>query len=304
MRTRDSLHALRRANPRADSGFVASVDAVGDAVRAQLATADVDAPARHRVLRISAAGASLAAVAVAVFLTLGALGDGTAVEDATAAVKNAARVTATSAERSGTAVVRITHDGELWAGSTIRWHGGDLTVMSDAPRRLGRPGSQMRLVDGMLYGVEDGEWVILGSPASIDPDSGTTPAEYLAATRADVGGATLRRLAAAVTGLTVSRLGDDSTVYRGKVPAGLVAREASFKGDQPIRVFPFGYVAHDQAADPSARLAIAITVGDGDVIYAIDVSWGTWRYTVTYSELGATAPIVAPANARPLRPGR
>jgi hypothetical protein len=48
----------------------------------------------------------------------------------------------------------------------------------------------MRLVDGTLYGIDDqGDgWVVLGDPASIDPDTGTTPDEYLAAVRQDITG--------------------------------------------------------------------------------------------------------------------
>ena len=214
-------------------------------------------------------------------------------------VRKAATVTAAAAERSGTAVVRITHDGELWAGSTIRWNGGDLGVRSDAPKRGGRPGSQSLLVGGTLYGIEFGRWVKLGSPANIDPDSGTTPAETLAAVREDVGGVTLRRFAGGLRGLSGSRQ-DGSTVYRGSVAAGLVARETGFKDGEAIRVFPFGYVAHGEAANPTALLAAALTLGADGVVREIALSWGRWTYTVTYSRLGATAPPAAPENARDL----
>jgi hypothetical protein len=105
-----------------------------------------------------------------------------------------------------------------------------------------------------------GGWVELGNPASIDPDSGTTPAEHLAAVREDIGGVTLRRVTRAMTGLTASRGADGSTVYRGTVASGLIAREFGFKEGQAIRVLPFGYVAHDEAADPNAPLDVAVTV--------------------------------------------
>jgi hypothetical protein len=143
-----------------------------------------------------------------------------------------------------------------------------------------------------------------GPPDSIDPDSGTTPSEYLTATREDVGGVTLRRIIDGITGLTRSRLADGAVVYEGTVPAGLVARETAFKEGQRIRVLPFGYVAHDEAADPSAPLDVAVTVGGDGVVREIAVSWGAataWRYVVSYSALGATAGIAAPANARDLR---
>jgi hypothetical protein len=266
-------------------------------------------PARdHGARRTAALRAALvaaAAVAVGALVTLASPGGGpTTVENAVAAVKRAAQVTAATADRSGTAAVRITHNGELWAGKTIRWHGQDLSVSGSDPRRGRRPGAEFLLVDGTMYGIEDGEWVAMGSPESIDPDSGTTPGELLAAVREDVGGATLRRLTDGMTGLTAERLGGGSTVYRGRVAAGLIARESGFKEGQAIRVFPFGYVAHDQAADPAAALDAAVSVGADGIIREVAVTWGTnasaWRYTVAYSRLGQTAAPVAPANARDL----
>jgi hypothetical protein len=220
-------------------------------------------------------------------------------------VKQAATLTAAAAEHSGTAVVRITHGGELWAGITIAWNGDDLALSRGHPSRSERVGDEFRLVHGMMYGLdEDGGWVELGDPSSIDPGSGTTPAEYLAAVQEDVGGVTLRRITDGVTGLTTQRLEDGSSIYSGTVAAGLVARESGFKEGQAIRVFPFGYVAHDEAADPASPLDVAVTVGADGVVRRIEVTWGAspsaWSYTVTYSQLGATPGPVAPENARPL----
>jgi hypothetical protein len=132
MNASESLQALRRANPRAKAGFTESVEAAADAVRTQLVTTTADlasvgapGPRRHvdprrRLARAATLGVSLpAAVAMAVVLTVGSPGPGVAT--AAAAVKQAATVTAAAAERSGTAVVRITHNGQIWAGTTIRW---------------------------------------------------------------------------------------------------------------------------------------------------------------------------------------
>jgi hypothetical protein len=318
MTVSESLQALRRANPRAQERFAQSVEAAADAVRARIVTAGEPhalrvrtrpSYRRRRIVGISAAGASLAAAAAAVaFLAVASPGRGPGVENAVAAVKRAVTLTAASAERSGTAVVRITHNGEVWAGRTIRWHGEDLTLSGGVPRRLGpRAGSELLVVDGMMYGIDpgDGRWVVMGSPESIDPGSGTTPDEYLAAVRGDVGGATLRRIAGGVSGLTTSRLGDGSTAYSGTVAAGLIAKESGFKEGQPIRVFPFGYVAHDEAANPAAPLDVVVTIGAQGIVRKIAVTWGTsasaWTYTVTYSKLGETSAPVAPENPRPLR---
>jgi len=67
-----------------------------------------------------------------------------------------------------------------------------------------------------------------------------------------------------------------------------------------IRVFPFGYVAHDKAVDPAAPLAATVTVGAGGVVRELALSWGPWTYTVAYSRLGTTRALAAPANARSL----
>jgi hypothetical protein len=113
----------------------------------------------------------------------------------------------------------------------------------------GRAGSEFLLVDGMMYGIEDGEWVALGSPESIDPGSGTIPGELLAAVREDGGGATLRRLTDGMTGLTAAHPGGGSTVYHGTVAAGLIARNSGFKGGKRFGCFP-------SATSPTTRLLI------------------------------------------------
>ena len=305
----DGLQALRRANPRSQPDFGAAVEGCAEAVRSRMGVVDVGCeapPSRaRRGVRLSLLGAPLVAVAAAVALVFGPPGTGRGFESAAAAVHRAASQTAASAQLSGTAVVRVTRAGELWAGVTIRWHGDDLSLSRGTPQRSGRAGTQFLLVGGTMYGVEDGVWVELGSPDSIDPDSGTTPAEYLAAVREDVGGATLRRITTGMTALTLRQLDDGSTIYGGNVLAGLIARETGVKEGEAIRVLPFGYVAHDEAADPSARLRAEVTTGPDDVVRGIRVSWGEpssqWSFSVDYSDLGATPALVAPSKARPLR---
>jgi hypothetical protein len=316
MRTPESLQALRRANPRGKAGFAESVEAAADTLHARMVTTagDAGAPAprsgrsrqRRRLVRVSTAAVSLMAAAsvAAAFLTVSSPG----VPSAAAAVRKAATVTAASAERSGTAVVRITHGGKLWAGTTVRWHDRDVEISRGYPRRPG-PGSKLLVVDGIMYGYGDepdrAGWVKLGSPKNIDPGSGTTPDEYLAAVREDVGGATLRRISDGMTGLTTRHLRDGSTVYSGTVAAGLIARKTGFKEGQAIRVLPFGFVAHDEAANPTNPLHASVTVGADGIFRQITVTWGTgasaWNYTVAYSRLGTTPALVAPKHARSLR---
>jgi hypothetical protein len=258
----------------------------------------------RRRLGITAAGVALAAsAAVVAFLTVGSSGVTPGVENAAAAIRKAVSLTAASAEQSGTADVRITHDGQLWAGKVIRWNGDD-AELNDSTKHP-ESGYPLLVVNGIMYGHDpDHEgWVEIGPTSSIDPGTGTSPTEQLDAIREDVGGTTLRRMVAAMTaaGLTTATQSDGSTVYRGKVAAGQIARETGFKEGQAIRVFPFGYVAHDAAADPASLLDTAVTVGADGAIRKFAVTWGTWTYTVTYSDLGSTPPLIAPANAKSLR---
>ena len=300
MSTPESFEALRRANPRNEAGFAEAVDAAAGFVRTEIATAGDVAPprrSRRRLLGLSAAAAPLGvAAAVIAYSTIGSSG----VQSASAAFEQATTLTAASAERSGTAVVRMTHDGKPWTGSTIRWNGDDIAVKSDMPDRNGRPGSALLVVDSVVYGVDDGRWLEMGSPENIDPDSGTTPGETLAAVREDVGGATLRRITGGMTSLSTRTLDDGSTVYSGAVPARLIARETGFKEGQAIRVLPFGSVAHGEAANPAALLETAVTVGFDGIVRELAVEWGTWTYAVVYSKLGEAQPVRAPKNAVPM----
>jgi hypothetical protein len=330
MNTHVTMKALRRANPRSELDFGAAIDAV----RAQIDTTSyVDDPAprsrRRRSVAGAFAGVSLAVVSgIAVALVGFGLPGGGPVEDAAAAVQKAVALTAASAERSGTVDVTITHDGELWAAKTLSWNGNDLSFAeasrghdglplaadveaAEAQRqRYGlsgedqdHPQKETRVVDGIMYAPdpEGPGWLRLGSPSNIDPDSGTTPAEYLAAIREDVGGATLRRLTRELRGLTTGTLADGSTVYSGRVRAGQIARETGFKEGQAIRVLPFGYVVHDEAADPAGLLDTSITVAPDGIVREFLVTWGTWRYTVSYSGLGSTPAPQAPADAHDLK---
>src|SRR4029453_13027292 len=249
------------ANPRNKASFAETVDATAAEVRSRITTSRATEEPRPRHVRPRrrlvgvAAGVALAAAgAVAVFLIVGSSGVTPGVENATAAIKKAATLTAASADKSGTVNVRINHEGQLWAGKVIRWNGDDVELNDST--RYPQSGYPLLVVNGMMYGHDPGleGWVEIGPTSSIDPGTGTSPTEQLDAIREDVGGTTLRRMIAAMTatGLTTATQSNGSTVYLGPVAAGQIARETGFKEGQAIRVFPFGYVAHDAAADPGS----------------------------------------------------
>jgi hypothetical protein len=256
---------------------------------------------QRRLAGFAVAGAVLAAAIVAAFLTIGSPSGGPT-QSAYAAVKQAGIVTAASARYSGSVTLRITHNGFLEGRMAVRWHDGDLSTSSQDQWHAR---SEDRFVGGMIYKRDaTGTWVEAGRPDNTGRNSGTTPADYLSVVRADVGGDTLRSITKAMTKPTSQQSGDGSTVYKGSVPAGLIAPRTAFEDGQHIRFFPFGYQAQDEAANPDAPLNIAITVGADGIIRSLVVTWGTdasaWTYALRYKDLGSTAPIAAPENAKPL----
>jgi DNA-directed RNA polymerase specialized sigma24 family protein len=249
------------------------------------------------------AATALIALAVATVLVFGSPNGSQQVTPA-AAIDHAVSVSAAAAEQSGTVSIEVTQDGNLWGARTVRWNGSDVSITNEDPGRVRR--AELIVVDGTLYGpnpeAQDG-WLELGSPASIDPDSGTTPDEYLATVRADAGGDTFRRITGAMTDLT-TRPGDTgSVVYSGTVPAGDFAPETGTKEGVPIRVLPYGYVAQDDASNPAARIEVRITVGADKAIQEIRATWSgasSWSYRLSFSGLGSTPAPTVPDNVESL----
>jgi hypothetical protein len=316
MNNTDGIEALRRANPRGRPGFARAVDAARR-VRADVLVhaepAPVRAPRRSQPSRrwvlASAAGLGLTAAVAVTAVAFGVRGPtpgadgGSAVLDPAAALRLAAVQTSAAAEQSGRAAVRITKDGQPWAGKTVTWNGDDIAIADDAPTRPGHAGREIRIVDGQVYvPAWDGPgWIKMGSPENFDPDSGTTPLEILAAVREDTAGQTFDRITGGMTDVSTETGADGSVTYSGSVAAGLVALEEGFKEGQTIRVLPYGYVAHDEAANPATPLAVRLTVGPDHLIHNITATWGggsAWTYTVTFTELGTAPPVVAPTDVR------
>jgi len=305
MNTNDGLEALRRANPRATVGYSEAVDT---ARRARPGLVLDAGSGRPRWLGFSAASLAVTAAAAVAVFALATAGPGSgdvAVEDPTVALRQAAMLTSAASDQSGRATVRMTENGQPWAGKTVTWNGDNIAVVEDARPRPGKPGSEFRVVDGILYGQNwdiDG-WVAFGPPENVDPDSGTTPLELLAAVREDTAGDTVDRITGGMTDPQTQTGGDGSITYSGGVAAGLVAMEEGLKDGEHLRVLPYGYVAHDAAATPDSLLDVSLSVGAEALIRNITATWGggsAWTYTVTFSELGIAPPIEAPPNAQSL----
>jgi hypothetical protein len=297
MNTTDSLDALRRANPRHKPDFLESA--------IELTRNAGTPPSRQAFRPWPVVGIPAVATVVVVVVTLIAVGSpvGPLVVSPAEAMQQAVVASASAAESSGTVVLEITQDGELWVGRTLRWNGTDLSISPNETSPAGKGG--LLVVDGIMYGpnpeIADG-WIEMGSPDSVDPDSGTTPGEYLAAIGEDVGGATMQRITGEMTDLTTSQTEGGSTIYTGKVPASALARETGLKEGETLRVLPFGNVAHDDASNPASLIDISISVRPDGTIGEILATWGgasSWSYRLTYSDLGSTAALEKPAKVQP-----
>ena len=312
MNAPDTLETLRQANPRHKPGFTQMAnDLTRAAGNPHRSTVDLS---RGHPLRLPRtwrlrpligvpAAAAVIAIVVAAVLALGSPNGSPTVSPA-AAIDQAVTLSAEAAEHSGTVSVEVTQDGNPWGARTVRWNGSDISVTNEDPGRGGR--ADLIVVAGTLYGpdpeTEDG-WFELGSPANVDPESGTTPDEYLATVRADAGGDTFRRITEAMTDLTTNPGDDGSVVYSGTVPAGVLAPEIGTKEGTPIRVLPYGYVAHDDASNADTPLDVRITVGVDEAIQEIHATWGgasSWSYRLSFSDLGSTPAPTVPDNVRSL----
>ncbi len=313
----NSLEALRRANLLDGAGYDDLLDRLAcAALEHRELTADRPSTADSRKPRWTrrpigaratgafpiGAGVLVAVVVIALLMAGSPLGP-QALPPA-AAMEHAVEVTATAADESGIVEVEITQDGELWAAKTVHWNGDDLSVSESDTSASHR--RDLLVVDWMMYGHDPeapGEWVELRISRQHRPrhrnDAGRLPVRG----HEDAGGETLRRITSAMTDLTTSAGADGSTIYQGHVPAGDLARETGTKDGQTLRVLPYGYVAHDQASNPSSMIAVSITVGADETIQVISATWGgvsDWTYNLRFDDLGSASELAAPVNARPL----
>jgi hypothetical protein len=252
-------------------------------------TRDRRTPTRRRSRRFALGGAlvAAAAAALALIMTLSPAGGG-GVQSAQAAVEQAGAATAAAARHSGTVEVRMAHNGRPWSAETVHWNQGNASVVGSG---VGSPG-RLLFVDGVLFTKVAGSW------AAVDKGgvSGYMRQRYIAPALNGIAGNTFRHIVGGIQDLQIRHGQDGTTVFSGRESARLLTSDP--RTGERIRVLPFGFVAHGEAADPNALLRIAVTVGSDHLIQRIAVAWGAgasaWSYTVTYANLGNTLPISGP----------
>ena len=313
MNRQSSLRTLRDARPRTRPGFETSIERY-DALRAQI-TATPPPPqrtARRRSRRTRLIGFSAAAVAacsvagVIVALTASA----TSPPSALAAARQA--LTATVGAGSGTMTMTATAPGTTWTIETTRWNGTSIAITS-GPRHLLGLNRQLLLIGGRAYvQTADGTWLRYARESEVGPKLGGV----VQLAQDNVTGSTAKQVLALATGLQKTVKPDGLTDYTGTIPNSNADPVSTPTDDSIMRLINNlrgGYQPGAPLGDHSGLQLTMIARRDGLVRQitlrfrrydpATSAVLGTTTWTVTYSRLGNTAPITAPAVSTPGTPG-
>jgi hypothetical protein len=308
MPTDRSLRLLREAGPRSETGFDEWIDSL-DGLKTQISSTPVHAArrlprldSRRRAVGLSlAAGVLVAAVAVAVGLTLTAASP----PSAYAAAKKA--LAATAAADSGTITGFVSHDGSSYSLDTTQWNGDSIALTAGEQSQFGPPGETLELIDGGAYVEQpDGTWLHYESASGVGPKVG--PMVELA--QSNVAATTAGQILALAGGLSQTTRADGSTIYTGTIADVSGDPGIDPNGDAILRIIrrltngsdntpgsPGGY--HD-------GFQFTMTVGTDGYVREISLSYrqlgtgspatdGSYTLTVSYSRLGSTPPITPPA---------
>jgi hypothetical protein len=311
MHTDTSLHALRDASPRNQPGFDDWI--VGfDSLRTQIPATPVPAggplpkpDSRHR--RVVGLGVTVAAAVAVVGVVVGLVLTAAAPPGADAAARRA--LAATAAAPSGTMTTTVLHAGVTQTIDAARWNGTDIAFS---------PGDglipQLLLIDGGMYvQTSDGTWLHYANASDVGPKP-LGGLEQLA--QDNIASTTPQQILALVTGVQQTVQPDGTTVYTGTIPSssldpamvsGNDAITSMILGAQKRTDMMFGgAVGNDPGSSVQSDLQFEMSVGADGLVRQVNVTFqqsGTYTWSVTYSQLGSTPPITAPASSTDVPPG-
>jgi hypothetical protein len=320
MRTDASLHALHDASPRNQPGFDEWIDSF-DSLRTQIPATPVPAqrplpkpdPRRRRVVGLAVtSAAAVAVVGVVVGLALTAASP----SSADAAARRA--LAATAAAPSGAMTTTVLHAGVTHTIDAARWNGSDIAFSPGFG-----PIPQLLLIGGGMYvQTSDGTWLHYAKASDVGPK----PLGGLAQLAHDnIAGTTPQQILALATHVQKTAQSDGTTVYTGTIPnssldpgiaPGNDAITSMILGAQKRTDMIFG-VGRNEGDAPGGYqndLQLQMSVGRDGLVKQVSVTFqrqdtgspavdGTYTWSVTYSQLGSTPPITAPASPTDVPPG-
>jgi hypothetical protein len=297
---------LRDASPRNQPGFDEWIDSL-DSLRTQIPATPVPASrplpspdSRHR--RVVGLGVTVAAtVAVVGVVVVGLLLTAASPPGATAAARRA--LAATAAAPSGTMTTTMIHAGVTDTIDSARWNGSDIAFS---------PGDglvqQVLLIGGGMYvQTSDGTWLHYANASDVGPKP-LGGLEQLA--QDNIASTTPQQILALATGVQQTTQPDGTTVYTGTIPSssldpamvsGNDAITSMILGAQKRTDMMFGGAGGNAPGSSlQSDLQFEMSVGGDGLVNQVSVTFqqnGTYTWSVTYSQLGSTPPITAPASS-------
>jgi hypothetical protein len=296
-----------------------------DLIRTQLRAAiERDLHGRSTRLRVTqrrsfrVAIPTLAVVAAATAaIVLGLMFSAVSLSSASAAARRA--LAATAAAPSGTMTTTVLHAGVTQTVDAARWNGSDIAYSPGFG-----PFPQLLLIGGGLYvQTSDGTWLHYINASDVGPKP-LGGLEQLA--QDNIAGTTPQQILAVATGVQRTAQSDGTTAYTGTIPnssldpaivPGNDAITSMILGAQKRTDMIFGAGkgnGGDALGGQQSDLHLQMSVGGDGLVRQVSVTFqqqdtgspaadGTYTWSVTYSQLGSTPPITAPASSTNVSPG-
>jgi hypothetical protein len=215
---------------------------------------------------------------------------------------------ATAAAPSGTMTTTTLHAGITRTVDAARWNGSDVAFSPG----LGPGIEQLLLIGGGLYvQTPDGSWWHYTNASNVGPKPLGGLAQFA---RDNIASTTPQQILALATGVQKTTQTDGTTVYTGTIPyssldpAVLTGNDAitnMILGAQKRTDLMSGGSGDAPGGQPS-DLQLQMSVGGDGLVKQVNVTFrqdGTYTWSVTYSQLGSTPPITAPASSTDVPPG-
>jgi hypothetical protein len=271
---------------------------------------------RHRwSFRIAIPTLAVLVVATAA-IVLGLTVSAASPSSASAAAKRA--LAATAAAPSGTMTTTVLHAGVTKTVEAARWNGHDIAFSPGVG-----PIPQLLLIGGGMYvQTSDGTWLHYANASDVGPKP-LGGLEQLA--QDNIASTTPQQILALATGVRKTAQPDGTTVYTGTIPnssldpAILTGNDAvtnMILGAQKRTAMMSDAGNGNNGGAPGSRptdLQLQMSVGADGLVKQVSVTFqqdtgspavdGAYTWSVTYSQLGSTPPITAPASSTDVPPG-
>jgi len=294
-----------------------------DLIRTQLRSA-IERDLHRRTPRLSVmhrrsvrlAIPTIALLAATTAAVLGLTLTATSPDSASAEARRA--LAATAAAPSGTITTTVRHAGVTRTVDSVSWHGRDIAFSPG----LG-PVPQIRLIGGGLYvQTSDGTWLHYAHASNVGPKP-LGGLEQLA--HDNIAGTTAQQILALATDVRKTARSDGTTLYAGTIPNSSL-NPAIVPGNDAITsmilsakkrtamMFGVGPNRENAPGGQQNNLQLQMSVARDGLVRQVSVTFqqrhtgspardGTYRWSVTYSQLRSTPPITAPASSTNVPPG-